>query len=195
MAIGSVIHSALDKYWNDRDSAFNYVKKEIALLNLPPDVKITNVNLSLKNFYNHFSILLSNKDLVEKYFKIQYEKGVYLVGKFDRISNEKIFDWKTGFKVPNSIDSDIQFIFYYISYKRLYNKEPKGVYYVALPKGQMVKFTPRYEYLNHFENVLLPLVIKDIKEKRFAKEGLFTEACASCQFHSVCYKELWQDGT
>lgn len=196
MAMGTVVHNAIEKYWDNYERAFEYVNEQLELLNLPEDLDTRRVGLSLKNFFNTFTPFLTDMDKIEEYFKIPFKKGVYLTGKLDRVTWDGIiFDWKTSFKVPDSIDNDIQFIMYHYAYRKLYGKLPEKVYYVSLPKNKMVEFIPRKEYLNHFEQVLIPNIVEAIKKKMFVREGLYTGACDNCQFQTVCFKELLcQDG-
>lgn len=194
MVIGSIIHKILESRWDSNYSeASEYAMSLLAEYNLLgiDTKKIDKINLSLKNYFNIFSSLVSKDDLIEYFFKIQYNPDVILVGRFDRITKDGVvIDWKSESVTPSNIDRDVQYIIYYCSYKKLFDKEPKKILNISLITGKIVEFTPDEYYITELYNFIIPDIISEIKSNKYVRNGLFNRACNKCQFNSICFKEL-----
>lgn len=194
MVIGSIIHKILESGWDSNYSeSLEYARSLLAEYNLLgiSTKKIDKIDLSLKNYFNIFSSLVSKDDLIEYSFQIQYNSDAILVGKFDRITKDGVvIDWKTESVTPSSVDRDIQYIIYYCSYKKLFEKEPKKVLNISLINGKIVEFIPDEYYIKELYNFIIPDIISEIKSNKYIRNGLFNRACNICQFNSICFKEL-----
>lgn len=189
MALGTAVHTTLEKAWRS--------SKE-ALLELEIQLDKNNVKISreyayksIANFFKSFQELVSEDDVIEKYFRIPVGNDIFLTGKLDRVSNGIVIDWKTGATEPEDIERDTQCMFYYTAYKKLYGKEPAGVYLVFLAKNKIISFVPNLTFLNEFENNTIPFVINGIRSNWYPRNGLFSyKACKNCSFQNICYTEL-----
>lgn len=200
MAVGSIVHDTLEKYWNNYDKAIEVAENKIKEYNLKRGT--SNVFRSLVNFFEHFTYLVKEDDTIEQYFKIPYEMNHWgefdfsLVGKFDRVTKDGIIiDWKTGSLVPTDISGDIQFILYEYAYTKLYGEKPRRMFYVSLPTQKIIQYTPNEALIKEFITVTLPYVADslayNIKNNNFIRTGLFGyKICNNCPFVNVCYKEI-----
>jgi CRISPR/Cas system-associated exonuclease Cas4 (RecB family) len=118
-----------------------------------------------------------------------------LVGKIDRITSSGIvLDWKTGKGEPEDIERDVQCLFYYLAYKKMYKKEPSDVYLIYLAKNKVIRFEPNEAIIREFEDQVLPKVIYEVKNNIFPRTGLFTwGTCSHCQFANVCFSQLEEE--
>jgi CRISPR/Cas system-associated exonuclease Cas4 (RecB family) len=190
MVIGEVVHSAIEKYWDDQIDAHMFSTRELAI-RLPNDADAALfADNSIKSYFECFRQFLTPDDKIELKFKIPFGKDVFIVGKMDRISNGSIFDWKTARTPPKSISSSVQFVLYNWAYKKLYNSEPSGVYYAALASGALI----RYKHQLMVEAVLLdeiiPQAIAAMKNKEYIRNGIFRKSCYRCPYQYACLKEL-----
>ena len=129
MFLGTLVHKILEnvKY---SDSLLE-TNVEIDILKRHNNLSDTEADVlyqSIRGFYDSFYHLITPDDKKEVMFSIPYEKNVFLVGKFDRITpNHMVIDWKSGKYVPLTLKNDIQSILYHYAYKHLYNVEPSIV--------------------------------------------------------------------
>ena len=186
-ALGEAVHQFIATEKENNNSLYEsyFIKYSV------DEEGIAKFKRCVNNYFYSYSSLTTNQDIVEKYFKIPYDKDVYLVGKMDRIipQNHIIFDWKTEEKVKTSIDNNIQFIIYYLAYKELYGVEPE-LFYANLAKNKTVKFIPKKEYINPVQNEIIPAAIDTIKRGNFYRAGLYNNGCPYCSFIKDCWKEL-----
>lgn len=194
MAVGSIVHDTLEKYWNDYDKAIEFADNQIKRYNLKRGVSV--VYKSLGNFFDNFTYLVHDTDEVERYFKVPYSAEVNLVGKFDRITKDGVLiDWKTGGIVPTDISSDAQFILYEYAYKKIFGDYPKRIFYVSLPSVKIIPYERNEALANQLFNEVIPYVIENlsynIKNNSFVRNGLFGyKTCDNCPFSDICYKEI-----
>lgn len=187
--IGIAVHRILELSWKKRDN--NLISSVINDLEIKEPNSVKMINICLNNFYKNVSQLLNNDDLKEHSFKIKYKPNIYIVGRMDRITTDgNIFDWKTSPKIPETIDNDIQFILYHWAYKKMFNREPKNVFYSAILRNKLIKFSPNTKYYSELIDNILPKVINEIENKNFYKEGIFKgNVCDSCAFRKICLEE------
>ena len=190
MIIGEIVHSAIEKFWKNSKLAYLLIDTELSN-RLPNDA---NANLFAKvcydNYYDNFYQYLSDIDIVETKFKIQIDKDVFVVGKLDRISDGKVFDWKTARKPLTNIDNNIQFILYNWAFKKMYNAEPSGVYYAALTNGSLVKYNRNPVVEDFLLGEVVPQLVEAIRSRNYIHNGVFRKSCFRCLYSDVCLKEV-----
>jgi len=189
MIIGEIVHKAIELYWNNEVLSQGYVfgrmKEQL------PNEPVTYASHCLRNFHSYFQEMLSEYDDIELQFKIPYEKGVYIVGKMDRITPVgNVIDWKTDRNPATNISSDIQFILYNWAYGKLYGKKPASVYYAALGNGSLVQLNYDKVKEDILVNEIIPLAIRDIKSKNFTRTGIFRKACYRCNYANPCLTDI-----
>ena len=181
MHIGTVVHRAIEMFWDRGDIAFDYVQNELENINDIHALKC------ITNFSNNFAHLLSEEDEIEVKFKMFLGDDTYLVGKIDRISNGVVYDWKTARKPPRNIDKDIQFMLYYLAYKSMYEKAPNAVMYGALTNGTLINYTPDEHLLGVLQDEIIPEVVNALRNNTFYKHGVFeSSTCRGCIYRDVC---------
>jgi hypothetical protein len=194
MALGSAVHSVLEHYWESKEQAMLNVLPELSTYRLDTDLALIDKAYNLvAGFFELFpDRYFSDKDEVERYFKIPYSSDVYLTGKMDRVTEAgQIFDWKTSKSPPEDINRDPQFILYYLAYRMEHKREPCGVAYVSLLNRKLYYFTPNKGILSDFENFIIPDCISAIKKGDSSRTGLYAyKACDWCSFKSTCWSDL-----
>ena len=185
MAVGIVVHKALELYWNDKQRAFGYIRN-----NLNPR-SIDKGLLFVGTYFDCFRDLVSDEDTIEKKFKIKIDSDAYLVGKIDRIVNGIIFDWKTSAKIPKSIDKDVQFLVYDLAYRSMYGRPPANVVYASLTTGEFVRYVHDDALSNVLKLEIIPEVIRALKDSTFFnRKGMFSNStCYNCIYKGVCLGE------
>jgi len=143
MIIGEIVHKVIEEDWNkDMLFALEHAQKIKEGYNIvdPDPKRLNRLNRCIKNFFINFKYLIRNDDEIEKFFRVPFLEDIAIMtGKMDRVTKDVIIiDWKTGGTFPKSIDNDIQFIIYYISYKQIYKEYPKKVFFVSLDKGKLI---------------------------------------------------------
>lgn len=189
MIMGTIVHDAIEKYWDNKDRAFRYVTAQTDERNLSNETD--NLLTYVDTYFNEFSKFIRKGDLIEKFFKLKMDNGVYLVGKFDRVSNGVIYDWKTSSKPPRNLENDVQFIIYYHAYRKMYKKPPTAAFYASLAQGRLIPYSYNEFYYNELFNGVIPDLINDIKSKNFNREGIFKKGtCYFCSYKEDCLKGL-----
>lgn len=192
MAIGTSVHTVLEKSW--RNSKEAVAELEVQLLKNNVKIGKEKAYKSIANFFKMFNELVEEGDVIEQYFKIPIGNDVFLTGRIDRISRGIVIDWKTGDSEPEDIKRDAQCLMYYLAYRKLYKKEPAGVYLVFLAKNKILSFIPEPAYVNEFENHTIPFVINGIKSGQFPRNGLFGyRVCQNCPYQNICFEDLEVD--
>lgn len=194
LLIGDLVHRFMEEY--NKNPVFNY--KEYLNKNYKnlPEKSIEKISTCLHNYWTYFQPLLSDTDKVETFFKLPYSQNILIVGRIDRINEERgiLIDWKTGSKAPFNIDTDIQFMLYHWAYRMLYNKPPSLVALASLGTGKLIKYNLRPNYERILFDTIIPKVAHAIKENQFYKEGIFdyvshgmlSTACTYCPFQRTC---------
>jgi hypothetical protein len=190
MIIGEVVHKAIEKHWDDTHDAYALIEDELGQ-RLPFDFDATKFStMCVDTFFGAFKEYLTVDDGIEIRFKIPWEKDVFIVGKMDRIARDCIFDWKTARTPPKSIDNHIQFIIYNWAYKKLFDKEPVGVYFASLTSGGIIKYKQDKRAEDTLFSEVIPQAIWAIKNKEYMRNGMFRHACFRCPYSGTCLKEL-----
>lgn len=183
-AVGSAVHSIVQESWKEpsKETTDRFVKEYQVT-----DLK--KLNICLDNYYSLYPNLLTEEDIVEENFRVHLYEDVYLVGKMDRIipSKNMLIDWKTNTRSPSRIDNDIQFMIYYLAYKKLYNREPSVVMYASLFNNKNVYFKPDKFYIDILLNEIIPTLVYRRKNKIFTREGVFNGSCRNCNYLAKCW--------
>jgi CRISPR/Cas system-associated exonuclease Cas4 (RecB family) len=190
MLLGEIVHKAIETSWDFPELAKEYVTR-LSRSKLPGDWDSELfATTCIKNYWEIFRGMLSENDQIEKFFKIEFSEGVYIVGKMDRVTSDGlVIDWKTNRKTPKSITYDPQFILYHWAYTKLFNKQPKGVYYASLTDGSILRLSPDTPHYKSLFEDLIPSIISDIKNQNLPKTGIFTGACYRCPYKEACLQE------
>lgn len=200
LSIGTVVHDTLETYWENREQAFEYANMKAMSYNISTK-GVEKINQQLEKFFESFVWMLTPSDSIELEFSIPISTGCRLVGKIDRITQDRILlDWKTGsgYQItPDKLSKDPQFIIYDWAYERLYGRRPTATYYASLGLAKLVKFDRNKQYENILMNDIIPSIAREIQSKEFNTScGLptgffkFSNPCANCVFREVCHSEL-----
>lgn len=182
---GTVVHKVLQEYWQDHSLAMQNIPTVAKQFGLQ-ESELDNVRYFVHNFFDSFYGYVKDGDLIEHNFKLKLDNDVYLVGVFDRISDGKVFDWKTTKKTPANLSGNIQFIVYNYAYNKLFNSKPVAMYYASLNDRKLVMYYDIEAYSNVLLNELIPSFIKDVRDKNFIRNGVFSGACYKCDWRSHC---------
>lgn len=193
MVIGEVTHSAIEKFWDNNMEMQKYVYAELTKRLNDDFPAIEFASQCLNRFTEHFYPLLTDKDKIEKRFRIPIEKDVFLVGKMDRISNSSVFDWKTSRTVPKSLTYNPQFIVYNWAYEQIYKSPPAGVYFGSLTTGNLIMYKQDAVAEDALFSAVIPHIVAAIRGGDYVPNGIFKGACYRCSYSSTCLKE-WEDG-
>jgi len=189
MLQGNAIHYMIEKYYDDKSKGLDYVTA-FALEN---DLVVDDL-LDLGNsFYRNFANMVSADDGIEENFKIEYSKNIYLIGKWDRVTQAGIvIDWKTSKSKPYSIANDPQFILYNYAFKRVYNREPVALLYAHLRTGEFVDYKRNDDYENLLINDVIPSMVDGITRSNYPRSGLYAyySVCKHCAYKDICWNEL-----
>jgi len=193
MEIGTIVHNAIEKYWNDETLAMAYANEESKNIGIDSR-KITN---SLNSYFRYFRDFVSPSDELEKFFKLPYTDthydNVYILGKFDLVSRKNsVFDWKTSQKPPKVIYDDVQFILYDWAFKKVYGYAPANVYYASLTTGKLIKYRENKAYTDVLFNEVIPSMLDAINNDDYPRTGMlnYFKQCHNCSFRSLCWDEL-----
>jgi len=180
--IGLDIHRLIERYKDDPSYLSNI---ETTLTFLRDDGisedKIKKFLLCAKNFLN-YKKYIGESDLVEYPFEVEIN-GITFVGRFDRIHDNTVIDWKTS-KIPNNIDNDIQCIIYERAYKKIFKKQPKVVL-VSLLQDKEIEFQHTKLSEVFFDDVVIS-VVNGIRANNFPRNGIFNGACFLCAYQAEC---------
>jgi hypothetical protein len=194
MIIGEVVHSAIEKYWDNQINANSYTANEIATrMAHDPNPIGTYIQFGydcLHNYFGKFKSLLTTNFTSETKFKLQIEKDVFVVGKLDRVDDGNVFDWKTARRPLTNIDNNVQFILYNWAFKKMYNAEPSGVYYAALTNGSLVKYNRNPIVEDFLLGEVVPQLVDAIRSKNYIHNGVFRKSCFRCSYSNACLKEV-----
>jgi hypothetical protein len=188
MIIGLIVHKAIELYWDNEVLSQEYLYGEMT--KRLPNEDISYASHCLHTYHSVFQYLILEGSTAEERFKIPLVPNVFVVGTMDRISNGTIFDWKTDRYPLKNVSRTPQFILYNWAYKKLYGHQPAGVYYAALSSGSLVKFN----YDPVVEKILIegiiPQIVRDMKNKNYIPNGIFTKSCYKCQYSTICQKDI-----
>ena len=98
MIVGTIVHYAIEKFWNDPIKARENVLEQVKFFKLPA-TKEGKALTSIDNFFERFSHLLNPDDEIEYKFKLPLGREVYLVGKMDRTTKKnKTIEYEISIK-------------------------------------------------------------------------------------------------
>lgn len=148
-------------------------------------------------FLERFAPIVGSNDISELEFKVPLpdmynpfrNRDVFLVGKIDRIvvDSNIVIDWKTGTKVPKSINHDIQFILYDEIYKMLYGSYPYKTMLASTHNGVVVGYKRDEVAVKALYEDIIPAVVQAYDDvKYYYKSGIYTGACGRCSYRTIC---------
>jgi RecB family exonuclease len=189
MTMGIIVHNALEKFWNDHDKAIEYVVAQASVWKLADNWKAKMLK-DVQSYFKNFRQLVTEDDITEKFFKVKYDDGIFISGKYDRITpDHQIIDWKTGTWSPENLSADTQMILYYNSYHALYGVYPTAIL-ATLPTGKMSIYRPEQVYTDTLYNEVIPDMIEAIHRGEFPRTGFYQYgACKYCSFSHLCDKD------
>lgn len=188
MTIGNIVHSAIEKHWDNKEKALKYPYNH-SFNSAMIQRDLNSIEHYINTFFDHFVQHLSKDDVIEKFFKLKLENGVYLVGKFDRISDGILYDWKTSSTVPSNINDDPQFIIYDYAFNRIYGTHPASNFFASLSTGKLVPYSFDKLYFNELFNKVFPNLINDIRNGNYKRDGIFRKGtCFKCIYKNDCLK-------
>lgn len=195
MVIGEIVHFAIEKFWDDYIGGLSYIEKQMSLRladtsGAIPAKDMNYAQTCFTTYWYKFRDYLTDSDVIEYKFKVPYDSNVFIVGKMDRVANGNIFDWKTARNPPKNISGSIQFLLYNWAYRKIYDKQPSGVYYAALSTGALVKLKPDQFLEDILINDLIPNAVRVIKSKDFVRNGIFNKSCYRCTYSQSCLEGM-----
>jgi hypothetical protein len=191
---GNVIHNVIAKtdnisnamhyaseLWKDKTQTdfLGHIKKP------PKDIEKV-----LNNYYTKILPTLGPRTnaLIEHSFEIPWREDVKVVGKWDRIDRECVYDWKTGTNVPDIYTmNDIQFHIYWWAYRKIFKNDPKELYYGHLGNGKVYNIGMNSAYLTNVE-LLLDKAAKQVYNGGEARETGYQ--CRRCLYRGICWEEF-----
>lgn len=184
MIMGRIVHTALERGWNNRERAYSIVNSEIKSTSLKKQDQ-TKMEFMLDLFFLNFRHLIKDNDLIEFKFKLPLYDDVFIVGKMDRISNGNLYDWKTGI-TANKLGNDVQCIVYDWAYNKHFGHSPSSICIASLTNGQLIPYT-RDSLANEelFDNII-PRMIRTIKHDLYERTGIFNHSCFRCVYKAGC---------
>lgn len=193
MTIGKIVHSIIEKAWNNPSIARQMIEDGIIDNNLSEEA-YQRIDKYVEIFFSKFQYLLKDQDPVELNFKIPIFDGIFLVGKIDRIVNSgTIVDWKTGTIRSKKLSNDPQCMIYSFAYNKLYGAPPDNVYLASLSTGELIPYVENQAYVNELFRNIIPKMIKTVKDQSYEKSGMFNGSCFRCPYRVGCLKNGGED--
>jgi CRISPR/Cas system-associated exonuclease Cas4 (RecB family) len=189
MFLGTIVHETLEKHWDDKTHALEWVDYKTEKLKLDEKLRAKGRSCVI-NYFTHFANLTSDEDKIEYKFKIPFRDS-FLVGKMDRITKSGcIIDWKTSVRRTSNISGDPQFILYSYVYEKVFGRQPSGAMKIHLPNNEIATYVrnPILEY--NMINDIIPTIIESIKSGLLAPSGLFSGKCYRCSCSEACKSDL-----
>lgn len=184
MGMGSVVHLAIEKGWEDRDAAYKILHKEGKARGLAK-ADIYSMEFLIDIFFLNFQPKLEKNDLIEHNFKLPLYDDVFIVGKMDRVSNGNVYDWKTG-QTATNLAYDVQCIIYDWAFKKQFERSAKSICIASLKKGELIPYYKDDLYVDEIFNKIIPRMIRTIKNESYERLGLFNHSCFRCPFKTGC---------
>lgn len=130
-------------------------------------------------------------DKAEFFFRVAWKnwdgnKPVEIVGKMDRVIDDKIYDWKTGTRKPSDLTiQDIQFYVYHWAYNEIFGEAPE-VYYGFLYKPEIFRVDIKPKLLNDDLPKIVNRLLDDIDRPPYR---VFGYQCNSCFYKRICWRD------
>lgn len=188
MIRGEVAHYAIERGWKDRSRALEIVRQESKRHGLAKK-DVTDLEFMMDVFFLNFQSRLGENDLIEYNFKVPLYDDVFIVGKMDRISSGDIYDWKTG-KVPSRLSNDVQCIIYDWAFKKIFEREPHGIFVAPLAKGELVTYVKDEFYTKELFNNIIPRMIRTVRNQTYERLGMFNHSCFMCPYKVGCLERV-----
>lgn len=192
LVVGKIVHEAIEIHSESREKALNLAKNKFEWYNLTKkDEKL--VESHVNSYFDNFKSLTEPTDEIERFFKFRYSDGVYIVGKWDRISSgDVLWDWKTTKRPPSNIDKDPQFIIYNEAYYQEFGKYPSAILYGALATGKIINFNPVDKFKHLLFEEYIPSMLDRILAGDFVHEGIlrYDYPCKRCLYQEYCFEQL-----
>jgi CRISPR/Cas system-associated exonuclease Cas4 (RecB family) len=191
---GQLIHKAIEEIDN-LSEAKEYVTKlwtdktKTDFLGSPKKYP-KSIDRLLNGYYKKILPLLGPKEnaLVEHTFSVHWKDNIDVIGKWDRVDGESIFDWKTGIVAPNKyVYNDIQFHIYGWVYNKIFKEMPKNVYYGHLYTGTLYNINMTDATLANVE-LLLDRATKMVYNGSEARDTGYH--CGRCLYRGICWEEF-----
>lgn len=187
---GQIVHNAIEKCSNLED-ALEFAEQEYSTDflsdSLPDDVR-----KMIKNYYSKIEPTLDarNEDTVETTFKLKWSPDAFIVGKIDRMSQDKtkFYDWKTSFNKPN-IHSlhDPQFYVYHWAIQRRWGVSSTP-YYGHLMSGELFRVDINDEMWYNVKYLIDQAIDELLKINYYPRVAGYQ--CGSCFFKDICWSEF-----
>jgi hypothetical protein len=189
MVVGNIVHTTLEKFWDGRVVAVEYVKAQ-SMLNHLTLMHTDKALLCVSNFFDFFQGLVTAEDKIEYRFKIPFGDA-FLVGKIDRVGAfGYVIDWKTSSNHTSNVNRDPQFILYQYVYEQIFEKAPSSVMRANLIDGSIDTYSRDKIMEYSIINSVIPSAIESIRKGTLSPTGLFVGKCARCPAKIACWKDL-----
>lgn len=197
VVFGGIVHKAIEKFteagpavnwaWDEWDKEMSgpYIKRK-----RPPK----DFNRMLGNYFLTIAPKIQGKKMnkIEHFFRLPWEhwngdEEVQILGKIDRISDEDVYDWKTGTRRPayNQLQ-DIQFYFYEWAYEKEFGQRPTNIYYGLLQTAELIKVEMKDELRSNLIT-LTNYVLDNLNREKCRNIGY---QCGSCFYKDTCFSEI-----
>lgn len=126
-------------------------------------------------------------------------RDFYLVGRIDRVDEYpdgtlEIIDYKSGrtYLTPEQVENDIALHCYALLLREHFADRPLRIALYALQIGEKVSVPVQPDSLDSFETLIHRLGIQILQEDYSQIAPAPIDACAWCDFLSLCQKRFWQ---
>jgi RecB family exonuclease len=193
MTIGSIVHSVVEEYW---DATLEEAQERAHVLRVEAklyDAQSTDkIERNITNFFTGVKFPLSQRDKIEKFFKVPYDPDTYIIGKFDRIVEDSVvIDWKTG-GLPFRMYSDPQFVVYDWAFEKIYGYPASSIIAMSLDKNYSHTYRRKEPEFSLLMYEVIPAILERIENEKYAHEGRFQymNVCNNCPYLKHCNNEL-----
>jgi CRISPR/Cas system-associated exonuclease Cas4 (RecB family) len=203
VVFGGIVHEAIEKFdayepaleysiaeWDRIRNSNSFMDK----VNKPPK----SFRKMFKGYYNEIlpNISADGFEVSQKEIMVEhvapFDPNVMLIGKFDRIQTDKVWDWKTSRKPPDIYDKqDFQFYFYDYLFRLIYDMEPE-IYYGYIYGGSCHKI----EFNSTMQQNTVELV-KHVANEMYAgiDHRVAGYQCRGCFDRDICYNDMLNEQT
>ena len=185
MTIGRIVHSAIEKGWNNKERAYSIIHEEVKANNLKKTDN-TNMEFMVDMFFLNFRQRLGDNDLIEFKFKLPLYDDVFIVGKMDRITKGNLLDWKTTSKLPSKLGNDVQCIIYDWAYQKLFDKKANSICVAGLSTGELIPYKEDILCTKELFDNVIPRMIKTVRHETYERLGLYNHSCFMCAYKAGC---------
>jgi len=194
---GGIVHEAIEKFdepgpavdwafdqWDERAGG-HFAKRA----SRPPK----DFSRMLGNYYFTIAPKLKAEriDKTEYFFRIPWtywnkDEKIEIVGKWDRIIDSKLIDWKTSGYRPSQYQlHDIQFYTYEWAYEAIFGERPE-IYYGFLQDAELIKIDMKDVLRKNYFTVV-NRILDNINKPSFRVTGY---QCKECFYRNICFTEM-----